>query len=348
MNKAFIALSITLHLLCYNFSTSGMAVDQLLNMPDIAPHIITKIARQDFPDMRLVCKKWAHRGIDGKIKKDWQFMPDSVEKHYDQIIKQKKELSTFYKIIILFDLINDYPAVEWMVNRNTNRVGLKVDYKCLSTPCTITPAMLAIHYEQPETARLLIETSKHYKDQNWKDLYHKTLTIPKPIEECLYPGEHRNFSFILYLTATWLDNKHNLEKLYHHKIPTTSGQTVLINACLYNNAIKCFKFLSDRTAIQETIKHNNIGFFILTINQNNPKFAKIYIKKKLYPINGTFKENDKTVTMLDYYYQHETYKNNTQAHALLRSLGAKTTKEIQHEQLIREEQKRKEQRRRGY
>ena len=49
--------------------------------------------------------------------------------------------------------------------------------------------------------------------------------------------------------------------------------------------------------------------------------------------------------MLDYYYQHETHKNNTQAHALLRSLGAKTTKEIQHEQRIREEQKRRERQR---
>lgn len=211
MNKAFIAISITLHTLSYNSSVSGMTIDQLLNIQDIEPQIIRKIACQDFPDMRLVCKKWAARGFDGKIKKDWQFMPDSVEKHYDKIIKQKKELNPFYKNIILFDLINDYPAVEWMADRNTNRTGILCDYTFLSSPYPLlTSAMLAIHHEQPETARLLIETSKHYKNQNWKDLYHKTLTVPQQIEECLYPGEHRNFTFLLYVTATLLDNAHNL------------------------------------------------------------------------------------------------------------------------------------------
>ncbi len=159
-------------------------------------------------------------------------------------------------------------------------------------------------------------------------MYHKTLTVPKQIEYCLYPGENRNFSFILYLTATWLDNKHNLEKLYHHKIPTTLGQAVIINACLYQNAIKCFKFLSRHKATRKTIKNDNIDYFICAINQGHTKLTKIFIKEKLYPINGTFKQNNKKVTMLDYYYQHETYKNNTQAHGLLQSLGAKTYKEL--------------------
>src|SRR5260221_2638431 len=181
MNKRFIAININLHALCYNFSATGMKIDDLLSTQDIEPQIIKRIPRQDFPDMRLVCKKWAQRGFNGKIKKDWQFMPDSVEKHYDQIIKQKKELDLFYKRIILFDLINDYPAVAWMVNKDIDRsTGILLNYECLSTPCTLTAAMLAIHYEQPETARLLVETNKkHYANQNWKDLYHKTLTVPK-------------------------------------------------------------------------------------------------------------------------------------------------------------------------
>jgi hypothetical protein len=331
MNKTFVIISITLHALYYHPSAASMTMNKLFEQKDVVQELINRIPREDFPDMRLVCKKWAQRGVDGIIKKNWQFMPDSVEKHYDHIIKQNKEFKSVHKMMILFDLVNNDDAVVWMVNRNTNK-GIQLNY--FSTPCVVTAAMLAIHYEQPETARLLIETNeKHYANQNWKDLYHKTLTIPQQIEECLSPGHNRDFSFIPYLTAAWFDNEHNLKKLYEHKIPTILGQSLIIDTCLRDNAIQCFTYLASHKKTKEAIRKKVTVFFMLAIDENNPKLAKIFLKKKLFNINRYYekKHNEKTVltTLLDFYLQNKKYENNEQAHALLRSLGAKTYQEIQ-------------------
>lgn len=332
MNKTFVIISITLHALCYHSSAASMTMNKLFEQKDVVQELINRIPREDFPDLRLISKKWAAIQLNGKFDPNWQLMPRIVEKHYDKLIKRKKNSQPSYKTIILFDLINEPEAVQWIVSRSPEHIQTVFEDKSLPTPCTLSAIMLALHYKKDETARLLIESSECYKNQHWKTIY-KTLTIPKEIEECLYPANNRDFSFILYLTAIWLDDAHNFEKLYEHKIPTILGQSLIIDTCLRDNAIQCFTYLASHKKTKEAIRKKVTVFFMLAIDENNPKLAKIFLKKKLFNINRYYekKHNEKTVltTLLDFYLQNKKYENNEQAHALLRSLGAKTYQEIQ-------------------
>jgi len=325
-----------------------MSIDQLLSIKDIEPQIINKIPRQDFPDMRLVCKKWAARGTDGQIKENWQFMPDTVEKRNDKIVKRYDHCSFVNKMLILFDLIKDDDnAVKWIVNRKPLAIRIKIDESWLNQPCVFSAAMLAKHYNKPEIARLLIEADHlYYNNENWKDVYHK-LSIPKEIEDCLpHDGNHdnaHNFSFIPYVIAAHLDNHHDLEKCYHTTQPTTLGQNIIITVCLKYNSTNCFHFLLTDRAIKKytkaIINQDRCFFFQTTIDYNQPKLAKKLIDKKLFYLNGHVGKASDKMNILDFYLQDEKYKNNTQAHDLLRTLGAKTWKQIDHEIRIREEQK---------
>jgi hypothetical protein len=308
-----------------------MTIDTVLNNKDIELEIITKIAPQDFPDMRLVCKKWAARGIDGEVKKNWQFMPDSIEQHYDKTVQRYDHCSPLYKTIILWDLVNNHKAVKWIAYRNPFITKIHLQNKWITTPCELSAAMLAIHYNQPKIVRLLIETDPFYENQHWKDVS-KTMTIPKKVEECLpHDSDHdssHNFSFILYLTATFLDDTHNLEKLYKIKKPTDLGQDTIITLCLEYNSIHCFKFLLTKKSTQTRIRKHNGYFFKKAIDYNHPEAAKQLIHKKLFSLKNTWCINGENMTILDFYYKNEEYKNNTQAHTLLRNLGAKTWKEL--------------------
>lgn len=333
MNKAFITIPILFFILLYGAPAFSMTIDTILEHTDLSRQLISKVPHEDYADMRLVCKKWAARGRNGELMPHWQsipqFMPDSVEKDYDNIIKRKQTFFSVHRQVILFDLINDDNAVQWIVNSGISTTGIKLTYRPLKNPCLLSAPMLAKHYNKPETARLLIEADKKYKDQHWKTVY-DTITIPKEIEDCLYPSNPHDFSFIPYLSAIWLDKSKKFEKLYKEKKPTMLGQNTLIISCLVNNSVKCFKVLLKHKSTKAIINKDRPYFFMLAIETNSKKLPKKLINKKLFSINETIYYDP--MTMLDYY--QKNFKDNKQAQTLLISLGAKTWDVVRSAQIV--------------
>ena len=277
--------------------------------------------------MRLVCKAWARKNPG------WQFMPDSVEEKYDKIIKKECTFTSIYKNIILFSLTSekDFEGAQWIIHNKINGDELYLHNKWLTNKCTLSASMMAVHNKDPEMARLLFESNATSKGHCWKN-YYNTITIPQQIEQCLYPSHKRDFSFLFYLTAVWIDNAHNLKKLYSHKIPTFLGQTLLINYCLRHNAQKCFKELLTHKNTKTIIRLYSIDFFKFAIGSHQEKLPQIFIKKKLFDLNRPVfideytRENKGTI--LDHYYSDGKLKKDYKAIALLIHLGAKQWKDI--------------------
>jgi hypothetical protein len=315
MNKSLLIITILVLTLFSQTPTSGMTINTLRKHPDIYNQITNRLSHNDRNDMRLVCKDWA------ATRPNWQLMPDSVEQKYDAIIKRNKNIKRVDRFCILFACTaqkNNFEAIQWIINTKNDFGNISFNYD--KSKIILYPHMLAIHNNEPETARFLIEANADDKNQDWKNCY-KTTTIPPFIEECLDTnGNKRDFSFLFYLTAIWLDNAHDLKKVYKQKKPTKQGQQLLIEQCLHHNALTCFKALLKHKHIKETIKESNIYFFKLAVGTYQEAFPHALIKNKLFAINGTITSKQ---TILDYYYKDKKLKKDTKAIEILINLGAK-------------------------
>jgi len=333
MNKSFFTTTVLMLVSFPHISTFGMepqtqlTIDSIRKHTDIGKILTNQLGEEDRADMRLVCKDWASKN------KDWLFMPDSIEKKYDKIIKRKITVTPIHKKIILFSLAaeKDFKGTQWIIHNKNDGDRLSLHNPWLTNKCKLSAYMVAVHNHDPEMARLLFESNATSKDRCWKT-YYNTITIPQEIEQCLYPSHNRDFSFLLYLTAVLMDNTHNLKKLYSHKVPTTLGQTLLIHYSLKHNAHKCFKELLTNKAIKEIIAKHRFHFFELAISSQQEKLPRILIKKKLFYLNamviggGYTKENPGTI--LDYYYSNEELKKDYKAIELLIHFGAKQWKDV--------------------
>src|SRR6266404_1056002 len=79
MNKISVTINILFLTISYSTTILSMTIDNLLQHKDIEPLIINKLYKEDIPDIRLVCKKWASRRSDGIHRNNWYYMPDSIE-----------------------------------------------------------------------------------------------------------------------------------------------------------------------------------------------------------------------------------------------------------------------------
>ena len=325
--------------LSFIYPLFGMTIDNLLQHKDITPLIINKLHKEDLMDMRLVCKKWAHRTIDGAVMPNWQLMPDTIEKRYDSLGKQKENPSTYYsnfissplhlfnKKIILFDLINDLNAVQWITDRDLGPHSFIIRSTFFSDQIILPLHVLAV---QPKIARLLIEKNKDYTNQCWENVYDTTI-VPKIIRECLLIDNDHDFTFIRYLVAIIVDSPQDLTSFYKTKKPTKLGKNLLIENCLYHGAKNCFKMLIEHRSIKKYFKQNRVRFFLMALSAKNKCCIDIILKKKLFKLEVILPGDQ---TILDCVVQQkysEHSEENKEIIGLLKILGAKTYKEIYNE-----------------
>src|SRR5260221_11653358 len=102
MRILFLTITI-LFLTLSSLTTFGMI--PLTDTPDINKKIYDALSPEDRDDCRLVCKKWAFQNSH------YDFMPDSIEKQYDIMMKKTRHIKRSF---IFFNLIykNDLNAVE--------------------------------------------------------------------------------------------------------------------------------------------------------------------------------------------------------------------------------------------
>ncbi len=189
--------------------------------------------------------------------------------------------------------------------------------------------MATIHTNNYNLAELIIKPTITDPTQCWKTVYH-TISVPEEIRQFLSIDDNRDFSFILYLIAIWLDKAHDLKTLYKKKIPTALGQGFLIYKGLENNARNCFKMLLKKQNTKDIIKKRQIMYFKSALETKNKYFPKKLLKKKLFSLNGTIVNFGK-ITILDHYYNDEKLKDRNEIINLLLSLGAKTWNELERE-----------------
>lgn len=329
MNRLFcrqILLCITLFSipLCAMLTKKQLTIDDILTHQDIPQIFFKFVHKKDRADIRLVCKKWAPIDVNGKIRPNWQFMPNNLKKKYETKRQQRNNWHNMsvFTITILFDCTNeeDLESIQWIIHNiptKSSGILLKVE----SYNSSLYPAMIAIQNKKPELARLLIESKYHPENKFWKDFYDKA-PVPKYIEQCLYTTKNRDFSFLLYLNAVWSDNAKILTKLYKQKIPTETGQKILITQSLEDNAIQCFTFLLIQKNTKKIIRENDIQLFKKAVITYRKELPQKLLKAKLFYLNGTLGNEHKTI--LDYYYEQK----NSKAIALLLDLGAKRYQDI--------------------
>ncbi len=313
-------------LILSSLPTFGM-IPPFTQNSDLNKKIYDDLSPEDKDDCRLVCKKWAF------AEPNLDFMPDSIEKQYDLMIKKTRHIN---RTFIFFNLIykNDLNAVKWLsYGKRKNAVCIDVSFlDILRKPFTIDMTMIPIHNKNREMLRFLYNAHPDYNDQNWKT-YHKTITAPQELQQCLCPSHDRDFSFIPYIIAVLSDDFDKLKQLYAQKIPTKNGQFILLDICAKPNAFKCLNFLLTNKEAQQILKENeNCRLFVLlqrALEYNHPEIVHALIKSKLYVINETrFRSNS---TLLDQYNWDNTLKNRENAIIFLKSLGAKTREEIEQE-----------------
>lgn len=297
----------------------GMLNEKQLTLDGIRNHdvytmILKRLHKKDQADMRLVCKAYACKGPN------WTFMPDNLEKKYDKKRKQKNKCKSLDSISILFDCTteDDLESIQWIID------NLPFQYRYIRLGNTgikphpqrsLYPSMIAIQKNKPEIARLLFESEHHPQYRSWKS-YYDEISVPNHIRQCLYTDTNRDFSFLFYLNAVWSDNVNNLKKLYEQKIPTNTGQTILIRHCFEDNAQYCCAFLLTQETIKEIIHKYNTEFFTEAIETYRKEIPKKLLEEKLFDLNGSIGNNQ---TILDYYYDNK----NAKAIALLETLGAR-------------------------
>jgi hypothetical protein len=305
-----------------HLSIFGMISATQLGHSDIRQHIYKHLPKEDQDDFRLVCKGWACK------RDNWKFMPDSIEREYDNIIKKRKTVKIFDKNIILFSRTyeNDLDAIQWILHTQPcdGKITVKTS-KPLSSSCTLYAYMLAIHNNKPDIARLLIEAHKKDKNQYWKTCF-KTISVPKNIEQCLYPSHDRDFSFIPYIIAVFLYNADNLRQLYPQTTVTDMGQKTLLVLAIQHNALNCFEVLLENETVKKLIRKERLNFFNCALLNNAKEIAQKLIENKLYNINDLVYNN---TTILDRYYCDDKLKNRKYVHVLLDELGAKTLQDLE-------------------
>jgi hypothetical protein len=297
-------------------------IDNMLMHPDIRRYFRPLVHKKDRADMRLVCKQWAAKNINWQTRPNWKCIPDNLERKYDKKRTQKYRWKSVDTTLILFDCASedDLESIQWLID-NISLKCTSISFKSGINPespfqCSLSPSMIAIHKKNPEIARFLIQSEHHSKNRSWKKYYDETV-VPQYIKQFLYTGHTRDFSFLLYLNATWSDNVENLKQLYKQKIPTEIGQKCLIYECLYENAIQCFTFLLTHKNIKKIIRNNCIEHFKRAVNTHRKEIPQKLLKEKLFYLNETLEGENKTI--LDYYYEIK----DGAAIALLLDLGAR-------------------------
>jgi len=322
MNKLFFVTTLTCSIFFYNTVMLGMTSATTLGHPDITSNLFPYLDKEDQDDFRLVCKDWANKGPI------WNFMPDSVEKEYDRIIKRKRTISIIDQKLILFFLAseNDFNAVQWIHNSNKNITndGLWIENKYI-TKTAIDAHMFALHNKNCEMAKMLITAHKDYKNQNWKTCY-KTISLPKNFLQCLPSSHDRDFSFLPYIVAMFLDNADKLKQLYLQQIPTSLGQNILLLKCAQYNASCALNVILENEAAQKLVKKDNVYLFTHALNYKTKEVAQKLVEKNLYDLNKVI---DKKKTILDIYYYDDEYKDNKEAQTILENLGAKTWDDLE-------------------
>jgi hypothetical protein len=301
---------------------------------DMNKKLCNLLSPEDRDDCRLVCKKWATKSPD------WQFMPDTLEKKYDAVMKNRGKID---RNLIFFNLIyeNDLNAVEWLYMFGKKNIDVRIP---VIDTLSMDVTMIALHNKSHEMMRLLCEMHPEYYNQNWKTLY-KTITAPENLQLCLYPSNQRylyphsdrNFSFIPYIITTFSNSSRRLKQLYAQKIPTKKGQSILIKLCAKQNAFRCLSFLLTNKEAQQIImeKQDNLYgneylfcFLEIALSHNHHAIMHTLIQSKLYDINDMiFAQNS---TVLDQYNIKER-ANGDNAKIFLKSLGAKTKQELEQE-----------------
>ncbi len=292
--------------------------------PDMNKKICDYLSPEDRDDCRLVCKRWATKN------NQWRFMPDSIEKKYDIVMKNRGKID---RNLIFFNLIyeNDLNAVEWLCMLGKN--NLKVRIAVIDT-LMMDVTMIALHNNNPEMMRLLCKMHPEYNNKNWKNLY-KTITAPKDLQLCLYPHCDRDFSFIPYIVTTFSNSSRRLKQLYTQKIPTKEGQSILIRLCAERNAFRCLSFLLTNEEAQQIMmaKEDNSNYlwkFLYTaLTHNHHEIIHTLIQSKVYDINEVrFMGNS---TILDQYNLDDRRTNCENSKNFLKSLGAKRSQELEQE-----------------
>jgi hypothetical protein len=280
MNTSFFSTRVLFLALLPNAITFGMIRDiQPINTDDISLRICKNLSERHqkkcYNNARLVCKALARK------RPNWTFMPDSVEKQYDTMI-EKHETIASSKFPILFTLTseNDFNAVKWITHTQNYSYGINLEG---DSSCKISAPMFAIHNNNRDIASFLIEANKYYRPYDWQH-YYDTITVPDSIEKCLSASHNRDFSFLLYLVAVFLDDANKLKHLYSEKIPTETGQKLLLYTCCHNDSLDCFDFLLTHDSPQEIIKNKRFKLLTMAFEDGQEEFAQKLLEK-FYDLN---------------------------------------------------------------
>jgi hypothetical protein len=270
---------------------SGGHLPADITKKELAPELL-KLPKEEIADLRSVNKALA------QTNSQWKFMPDRVEKEIDAMKKKYGKIISKMKTQLLckFACDNDNDAVEWLINVNTPNRHIFLNFM------EIKPSMFALHNNNYDMQKLLIESDNAYKGKSWKTCP-KLIIPPTEIKTALYPSNAYDFSFLPYMMVVSFDDQSALKQLYSKQIPTYSGQKILINLALEHNAHDCFGFLLENETAKDIIKENPLDYFNGVVQKNHQQIAQQLIDHELYDVNEKNIEESPIhkITILDLY-----------------------------------------------
>jgi hypothetical protein len=294
MNKSISKKTIVLFALVYNATIFGMH-QQLITYnqepftiffcskhltADIMENTLApKLSKKNIVDLRLVNRALA------KKNPQWEFMPDSVEKEIDAMKEKYRRITSQMKTLLLckFAYENNNKAVQWLIHVNTPNIEI------LLNGIGINPSMFALHNNNDNMQKLLIESNEEYfvalnRNLPWK-VCQKTIRPPTEIKRALYPSNAHDFSFLPYMIVVPFDDQNALKQLYLKQIPTYSGQKILIELALQYNAHNCFGFFLENETAKEVIKEEPFYYFNDAVVGNHKQIAQQLIDHELYDMH---------------------------------------------------------------